>query len=389
MKRRDFISRGVLAGGAILGGLTATPSRPVAAAQDISQAVGEYMQARGRVMDSGSASDVREALAYIDLSNVPLREFVTSDLLHLSRVIRSHGPLLGVDHTFTIQARDGYRVRVYEETRFTWKHSLPPGFVMPTDPRARPTTRSVIESSFGYTHTLMFEPSGSSLFVKRDAFRGASWDSPDVGLVTEMRQPIWAARPPLESAASVVTDPEIGARRGMGRLARPLAAQYFWDAAVNYCYTYARTPNPNYFDYTGNGGDCTSFISQALANAGWTAGDRNDPNAYWYDAAVVPWVGTAWYDNNNQRPWILNNARGWAAPGTPQDVLRGDIVYYDWATGGYGPLEHTVMVTTITGTGRRLVSCHTPNENEIDWDTFWAPHLRPFVTHNMRLFTFY
>lgn len=147
--------------------------------------------------------------------------------------------------------------------------------------------------------------------------------------------------------------------------------------------------NPNYYNYNPYGGDCTSFISQALANAGWTAGDRNDPDAYWYDAAVAPLSeGRAWYNNNPQRTWILANARGASIAGSPQNLSRGDVVYYDWNASD-GTLDHTAMVTTIPGTGRRLIDCHNPDLHEQDWETVWAPSLSPFSTVNMSIYATY
>ena len=98
-------------------------------------------------------------------------------------------------------------------------------------------------------------------------------------------------------------------------------------------------------------------------------------------------MGTAWYNNNPQRTWILANARGWNTGGTPQLLARGDIVYYDWNPSD-GVLDHTAMVTTLPiSTGRRLISCHNPNLDQQDWETIWLPSLSPFATTNIALFS--
>jgi len=211
--------------------------------------------------------------------------------------------------------------------------------------------------------------------VHSDAFRGLGGDSPDV------------KRSTLKFPTAMVQPARIP-RGGGGKLARPLATAYFWDQAVNYCYTFWSNYNTFYFNYNPNGGDCTSFISQALANAGWTAGNTADPNAYWYDTALAPNVGTAWYNNNPQRTWILANARGWDAGPTPQSLLRGDIVYYDWNSTSPGTLDHTAMVTTIpVSTNRRLVSAHFQDIDQQDWELWPAQNLRPFSTVNIQLFS--
>lgn len=378
--RRALLRRGLLGGAAVAAlSLLGTNRSILAADDDADLAMRAYFSARFRAIDSGDPADRRAALDLIATENGGLRDFVDRDIQHLSRVVRSYGPILDMQHEIHVTARRGSTFVVREGTRFSWANPTPPGVAnTPGDPRAALDRRPVIQSGVGYDHTVTLDRSVGRLRVHRDAYRSLGGDSPDV------------QRNSAKFPTAIVRAGSSG-RSGGGRLARPLALTYFWDQAVNYCYTFWFNYNTNYHNYNPYGGDCTSFISQALANAGWTAGDRGDPTAYWYDAALPPLSeGTAWYNNNPQRTWIVNNNRGYDAGSTPQNLLRGDIVYYDWNSPPAGDLEHTAMVTTIpVSTNRRLVTSHNPNFNELDWETWMDAVWTPFRTVNIRLWTNY
>ena len=49
-----------------------------------------------------------------------------------------------------------------------------------------------------------------------------------------------------------------------------LTLSYNPDAAVNYAMTYCANYNPNYHDYTPEGGDCANFVSQAMIAGGFS-----------------------------------------------------------------------------------------------------------------------
>ena len=64
----------------------------------------------------------------------------------------------------------------------------------------------------------------------------------------------------------------------------PTNAGYDRYSARNYLNTYTYLPNPNYYDYTYSGGDCTNFISQMLYAGGMsmTARSTSPTTAHWY-----------------------------------------------------------------------------------------------------------
>lgn len=377
--RRALLRRGLLGGAAVAAlSLMGTNRSILAADDDADLTMRAYFSARFRAIDSGDPADRRAALDLIATENGELRDFVDRDIQNLSALVRSSGRILDMQHETHVTARRGNTFVVREGTRYSWANPTPPGVAKaPDDPRAALDRRPVIQSGVGYHHTVTLDRTVGRLRVHSDAYRGLGGDSPDV-------QRNRAQFPPS------IPQPGSSRKFGGGRLARPMAVTYFWDQAVNYCYTFWFNYNPNYWNYNPSGGDCTSFISQALANAGWTAGNTADPTAYWYDAALAPNVGTAWYNNNPQRTWILANNRGYDAGSTPQNLLRGDIVYYDWNSPPAGELQHTAMVTTIpVSTSRRLVTSHNPDLNEVDWETWMGSEWTPFRTVNLRLWTNY
>lgn len=390
LTRRALLRRGAVGGGSLAAiSLLGGNRFALATDDDAEVAMRAYFGARFRAIDSGDAADRRAAIDHIATENGELRDFVDRDIQQLSQVVRSYGPILGMQHEIQVTGRQANTFFVREGPVHSWANDSR-GSGPSADPRKAPDRRPVIQSGIGYIHTLKLDRASGRFRVHADAFRGLGWDSPDV-------KRLGAALPiPMADFASHRGLQSLTARgNGGGRLARPLAASYFWDQAVNYCYTYNGAPgtgtsyNPYYHNYNPYGGDCTSFISQALANAGWTAGNTSDPNAYWYDAALPPLSeGAAWYNNNPQRNWILANARGAAIAGSPQNLSRGDVVYYDWNASD-GTLDHTAMVTTIPGSGRRLIDCHNPDLHEQDWETVWAPGLSPFSTVNMSILATY
>lgn len=72
---------------------------------------------------------------------------------------------------------------------------------------------------------------------------------------------------------------------------------YSRTAARDYLNQYTVTPNSNYADYTGSGGDCTNFVSQMLRAGGMsmTAKKSSPGNDSWY------YYGSAW--GNRTSTW--------------------------------------------------------------------------------------
>lgn len=128
--------------------------------------------------------------------------------------------------------------------------------------------------------------------------------------------------------------------------------------------------NSRFFDYNGDGGDCTNFISQALA----LGGGLRSSGAWNYDRRTGE--GTAaWVKSGMLAGHLLGS--GWArvvARGTYPKVstataqLRpGDVIAYMEK----GEIVHLAMVTGTDPRGYVLVDSHTADRYHVPWDIGW------------------
>lgn len=132
---------------------------------------------------------------------------------------------------------------------------------------------------------------------------------------------------------------------------------YDYAAMAKYAEKYWSNYNPAYRKFTGAGGDCTNFISQALKAGGWKAvpGSSSDYRNWWYDGAHQSdsFVGAnewAWFTLSNQR--AANLADVYQA-----DV--GDIVQVDFNRDG--SKDHSMMVTYRSSAGMPYLTYHSTN----------------------------
>jgi hypothetical protein len=147
----------------------------------------------------------------------------------------------------------------------------------------------------------------------------------------------------------------------------PYAAGYHKEAAVAYARRYATNLNPAYHDWSDRdlGGDCTNFLSQALAAGGW---QFEEPVP---ETPLSRRISDYWYyrtDDPSTSAWSWVNANMWASFAKKtgrvekvkylSDVGLGDIVQMA------DPLERTKfhsMIVTGFDTNGPLLSYHTNN----------------------------
>ncbi len=140
--------------------------------------------------------------------------------------------------------------------------------------------------------------------------------------------------------------------------------------AVAYAHRWAYSRNPAFYDYSGIGGDCTSFTSQCIY-AG--AGVMNyTPTFGWYyidpNNKAPAWTGVPYIYN-----FMVNN-RGvgpYGKAATIEEVLPGDFVQLANAAGAF---YHTPFIVEKQGNRPEdiLVAAHS---NDTDY--------RPLSTYDM------
>ena len=139
---------------------------------------------------------------------------------------------------------------------------------------------------------------------------------------------------------------------------------YHREAAVAYAHQWAYRRNPDYYDFSGIGGDCTNFASQCLfAGAGimnWI------PTFGWYYRSIhdrtPSWTGVTFlYD------FLTRNegAGPFASEVTLRQVEPGDLIQL--AVSGHTEYHHTPVIVRIDGTPSLQTILVAAHSNDCDW----------------------
>lgn len=140
-----------------------------------------------------------------------------------------------------------------------------------------------------------------------------------------------------------------------------LTKSYDRERAVTYARVWANARNPLFINFTGQGGDCTNFVSQAILAGCCTMNYTRDFGWYYrsIEDRAPAWTGvSAFYDFLTQAPDFLA-ANGGVGPFgrevSTEEVLVGDVIQLANEEGRY---YHTVIVTGFDA-GDILISAHS------------------------------
>jgi len=174
---------------------------------------------------------------------------------------------------------------------------------------------------------------------------------------------------------------------------------YDRDAAVAYAHQYVNNHNlDRYSDYTGLGGDCTNFISQAIYENGNASmfipsplpTPTNDGQDGWYFLGSMQ-RASAWNDVGAFYTFVTNDSFLEATPGFewygegPQgslvalnQLMKGDVIQYE--DGGDTTWDHAVIVVDVIN-GIPRVASHSIDIDNTAYTTFdW--HNKPVIDPN-------
>lgn len=168
--------------------------------------------------------------------------------------------------------------------------------------------------------------------------------------------------------------------------------KYAREAAVAYADTYCGAAvgcgnngryNQKYRDYTGLGGDCTNFVSQALGDSN---GGVLPKTAMWrYNSSKGQRGGgsVAWVQTDSFARFLMSSGmarrvgRGTlpklaqASEGKPLGLVGtlrpGDVIGYQEK----GDLVHFAIITAKDSKGVPLVNSHTADRYHVPWDLGW------------------
>ncbi|MCU5584444.1 amidase domain-containing protein [Bacillus toyonensis] len=156
-------------------------------------------------------------------------------------------------------------------------------------------------------------------------------------------------------------------------------SSYYYNpsAAVNYALTWALSRNSAYGDWSGNGGDCTNFVSQALYAGGMRPIIKDNltidspiitDGNYWFSKKVemslryrvsASWVNVEkFYDFWAPRANMVTKT--WSPMQVYYGSSPGDVIQYQYAGGG--TKWHSLMVTGKDTSKRTIyISQHSGN----------------------------
>lgn len=123
---------------------------------------------------------------------------------------------------------------------------------------------------------------------------------------------------------------------------------YIREQAVQYAEAWALDRNPLFFNFTGRGGNCTSFASQVLLAGSCTM--NYTPDFGWYyispEDRAPAWASVEYfYDFITQQPAFYNENGGLGPFGREVDgseVFEGDFIQLADRTGDF---YHTLVIT--------------------------------------------
>ena len=163
---------------------------------------------------------------------------------------------------------------------------------------------------------------------------------------------------------------------------------YDRERAVEYALRWALSRNPLFPDFTGIGGDCTNFVSQAILAGSCVMNETPDFGWYYFSPVnrAPAWSSVVYlYDFLTGVPAFAEQNGGVGPFGSEVDtsgVMPGDVVQLANAQGVF---YHTLIVTGMDGDDL-LVSAHTDDARNRPLSTYNYASTRFLHVQGTRLF---
>ena len=141
--------------------------------------------------------------------------------------------------------------------------------------------------------------------------------------------------------------------------------------AVEYARRWAFSRNPLFYDFTGQGGNCTNFISQCLF-AGTCQMNYTPTFGWYYNSAksrAAAWTGVGYLYNfltRNAKKGIGNGSGPFGEEVGADEIEPGDIIQLGTESGNY---YHSLLVTGIFN-NTFLVATQSDNAFNRGLDTY-------------------
>lgn len=143
--------------------------------------------------------------------------------------------------------------------------------------------------------------------------------------------------------------------------------------AVRYAEQWWNSYNPAYEKFND---DCTNFISQCLHAGGIPmTGYPNRTKGWWMRNNLWSY---SWSVANAFRLYLQNNKSRFVERNSPQELLLGDIICYDFE--GDGKFNHNTIIVAKDANGMPLVNAHSTNSRMRYWSyedsTAYTPNIQ-------------
>lgn len=174
-------------------------------------------------------------------------------------------------------------------------------------------------------------------------------------------------------APALVPGPLLPGQQPSSPVAQAARKGYDREGAVKYADTYCGLAwgcandnryNPRYRDYSGVGGDCTNFVSQALQQGGGLRVPQFTRVENLVSHLQYTGLGSITYRETFQQLW--KRARN-AEQGFHSLLRLGDLIAYQEK----GKLEHFAIVTGFDSRGYPLINSHTADRYHVPFDLGW------------------
>ena len=162
---------------------------------------------------------------------------------------------------------------------------------------------------------------------------------------------------------------------------------YQRERAVEYALRWALSRNPLFPDFTGQGGDCTNFISQCVLAGSCVMNDTLDFGWYYFSPTnrAPAWSGvTYFYDFITGAPSFRAENGGQGPYGSEQPITgvsEGDVVQLANAQGQF---YHTLIITGFDGDDP-LVCAHSDDARNRPLSTYSYASVRFLRIEGTRL----
>lgn len=156
---------------------------------------------------------------------------------------------------------------------------------------------------------------------------------------------------------------------------------YDRSSAVDYAHLWATAAppyNPDYYDFTNEGGDCTNFVSQAVYEGGGGVMIGEDTYGWYYNSVsdyASAWTGVGFFYQ------FVTGYDVWSAGPEGCDIDKdnaeiGDVIQYDWDNNG--DWDHSVIIVFSEDMGYgdmyHLIAAHTDDLDNYPFTHFLYVH---------------